>query len=140
VSKKRFVLDSFALLAYLEDEPGAEKVENFLKNAELKKYSLLMSMINWGEVYYSLYRSKGKTKAEESLLIIEQLPISIILPDRSQIYQAAKFKAKHSIAFADCFAAALASENKCKVLTGDPEFKKLENEIEIEWLSKKRLR
>jgi len=97
-----------------------------------------MSIINWGEVYYSLYRTKGEDKAEEGLLILDQLPIRLVLPDKTQVYQAAKLKAKYSIAYADCFAVTLALQNQAKILTGDPEFKKLEKEIKIEWLPEKR--
>ncbi|MEW6097320.1 MAG: type II toxin-antitoxin system VapC family toxin [bacterium] len=97
-----------------------------------------MSIVNWGEVYYSLYRSKGESKAEESLLILDQLPITLVLADKFQTYQASKLKAKYSVAFADCFASALALQNQSKILTGDPEFKKLEGEVEIEWLPTKK--
>jgi len=135
MNNNTLVLDSFALIAYFEKEPGGEKVKKILKEAELKKCVLLMSIINWGEVYYSLYRSKGEDKAEESILILDQLPITLVLADRFQTYQASKLKAKYTVAFADCFAAALALQKQSKILTGDPEFKKLEEEIKIEWLT-----
>jgi len=130
----KLVLDSFALIAYLEDEPGANRVEETLKEAEMKRCTLLMSVVNWGEVYYSLYRTKGEDKAEEGLLILDQLPISLVLADKSQTYQASKLKAKYNIAFADCFAIALASQNQCKILTGDPEFKRVEKIVKVEWI------
>lgn len=138
MNHNKLILDSFALIAYLEREIGGEKVKEVLKEAERKKCTLLMSIVNWGEVYYSLYRSKGEDKAEESILILDQLPITLVLADRFQTYQASKLKDKYSVAFADCFASALALQNQSKVLTGDPEFKKLENEIEIEWITKER--
>lgn len=131
---KNFVLDSYALLAYFEDEPGAEKVQRILEQAEKGKASLLMSVVNWGEVYYSLRRSKGAEKAEDSLLIIDQLPIKLVEVQRDFMYQVARLKANHPIALGDCFAAALAAEHSCPVITGDKEFQKLGKLLTVEWL------
>jgi ribonuclease VapC len=131
---RNFVLDSFALLAYLEDEPGAEKVERLLGQAEKSKNDLVMSIVNWGEVYYSLYRSKGVATAEDALLIIDQLPITLVDVKRDFMYVVAQIKARHSIALGDCFAAALAIEQGMPIITGDKEFEKLGDQIDIEWL------
>jgi ribonuclease VapC len=134
MNSPKIVLDSYALVAYFEDEPAAEKVEQVLRQAESGKLRLLMSLVNWGEVYYILHRSKGENVAEDSKLIMEQLPITLMDIDKSVTYQAAKLKAGHAIAFGDCFAAALAIINGSQVLTGDPEFKKLEKEVAVEWI------
>lgn len=131
---KGYILDSYALIAYFEDEPGAEKVERILEQAEKGKIRLLMNVINWGEVYYSIYRSKGEEKAEDSLFIIEQLPIRLIEVDRDLVSQAARLKARHSIALGDCLAAVLAINMNYPVVTGDKEFKKLANQVKIEWI------
>ncbi len=131
---KGLVLDSFALLAYFEDEPGAEKVQRLLEQAEKGKAVFFMSVVNWGEVYYSLCRSKGREKAEDSLLIIEQLPIRLVAVTKDFMYRVAQVKAKHPIALGDCFAAALAVEHGCPVVTGDREFEKLGKLVSVEWL------
>jgi predicted nucleic acid-binding protein len=131
---KNFVLDSYALLSYFEEEPGADKVQRLLEQAEKGKVSLFMSIVNWGEVYYSLCRSKGAEKAEDSLLIIEQLPISLIEVEKAFMHEVAKLKIYHSIALGDCFAAALAIERRCPVITGDKEFERLGNLLTVEWL------
>lgn len=131
---KGAILDSYALMAFFEDEPGAEMVERILTQAENGKAVLLMSVVNWGEVYYSIYRSKGKERAEESLLIIEQLPIKVIEVDRDVMYQAAGLKANHAVALGDCMAAALAIQTNYPVITGDKEFNKLGKQVEIKWL------
>jgi len=131
---KGLILDSYALMAFFEDEPGAGKVEQILAQAENGKAALIMSIVNWGEVYYSIYRSKGEEKAEESILIIEQLPIRVVDVDRDLMYRAAKLKAKHSIALGDCIAAALAINMNYSLVTGDKEFKKLGNQVKIEWI------
>jgi predicted nucleic acid-binding protein len=128
------VLDSFALIAYLEDEKGAEIIEKLMRTAQQKKESLLMSLINWGEVYYLTFREKGRRIAEETLLLIEQLPITIVPPDRELTLKASELKAQNSLVFADCFAAALAMEKDMKIVTGDPEFRKIKDRVAIEWL------
>ncbi len=132
--KKKLVLDSYALIAYLEGEKGADIVQQALEDSEKGKCQLLMSIINWGEVYYSMHRAKGEKVAEECVTVIDQLPIAFFGVDRNIAYEASKLKAKHSIAFGDCFAASLAIQNECKVITGDKEFKKLEKEAKILWL------
>ncbi len=130
----KIVLDSYALIAYLEDESSADQVKELLQQAEGGEKSLSMSVVNWGEVYYALSRSKGESKAEESILVIDQLPITLIEINRAIAYQAAKLKARYAVAFGDCFAAALAMVNQGQVLTGDPEFKNLEKDVSVIWL------
>ena len=129
-----YVLDSYALIAYFEDEAGAGKVEKILREAENRGVKLLLNVINWGEVYYSIYRSKGEERAEESILIIEQLPIDVVDMNKDFIYQAARLKAHHAVALGDCMAAALALKFDCSVVTGDKEFKKFKEKIRIEWI------
>jgi len=131
---KSAVLDSYALLAFLEDEPGAEKVQRFFEQADRSRMELFMSVVNWGEVYYSLCRSKGAARAEEALLIIEQLPVRLLDVTRDFMRRVAHLKANHAVAPGDCFAAALAVERDCPVVTGDREFRKLGNFVKVEWL------
>jgi predicted nucleic acid-binding protein len=129
-----YVLDSYALIAHFEDEPGGEKVWNILKSAQGGKTKLFLSIINLGEIYYNTMRERGIEKAEEIKLIIEQLPITVVDADKSLTIEAAKLKALHPVAYADCFAAALGIVKKCKVVTGDPEFKKMTDAVKIEWI------
>ncbi|MEW6409988.1 MAG: type II toxin-antitoxin system VapC family toxin [Nitrospirota bacterium] len=129
-----YILDSYALIAHFEDESGGEKVRKILKAAQSGETKLYLSVINLGEIFYNTMRERGINKANETKFIIEQLPISIVDADKAITIEAAKLKAKHSIAFADCFAAALGILKKAKVITGDLEFKKLEKDVGIEWL------
>lgn len=126
--------DSFALLAHLEGEEHSDKATALLKKAQSGKINIYMSVINLGEVYYITFRERGGKKAEEILLLIKQLPIKIINIDFDMTISASKFKAKHPIAYADCFAAALAKSKEIPLVTGDPEFRRLEDEIKIMWL------
>jgi len=129
-----YILDSYALIAHFEDESGGEKVRKILKAAQAGETKLYLSVINLGEIFYNTIKERGINKANETKFIIEQLPVSIVDADKATTIEAAKLKAKHSIAFADCFAAALGILKKAKVITGDLEFKKLEKDVGIEWL------
>jgi ribonuclease VapC len=128
------VLDSFALIAFFEDEPGAEEVERQLLKAEEAGQRLLMTVVNLGEVWYSIARTDSEKTADEKIREIQGMAIEIVDADWALTRQAAAFKVKGKVAYADCFAAALAKQRKTEVITGDPEFKQLEGEVKIHWL------
>ena len=128
------VLDAHGLLVFLEKEPGFEKVESFFVKATEKDKSLLMTSVNFGEVYYIVLRECGQEKAHEIEKIILTLPIDIIDVDIQLAREAARFKAAKKISYADCFAAALTKIHRGELVTGDKEFRVLEDEIKISWL------
>ena len=128
------VLDSFALIAYFRDEPGAEAVENLLVTAGRKDVPLHMTDVNYAEVKYSIVKKDGTAAWEEAAKILQGLPIDFHSTTRALADTAADFKARHKISLADAFAAALAKEKKAELVTGDPEFKVLAKEIKIVWL------
>lgn len=130
------VLDSWALIAFLEDEPAAEAVEKLLVQAAAEKHKLLLSVVNWGEVYYNTMREVSQEAAEQQARAIATLPIDIVGvgEDLAIARHAAIYKAMHKMSYADCFAAALAKVKDAELLTGDPEFKEVEKEIKINWL------
>lgn len=131
---KRYVFDSYAILAFLEDEPGADMVEKALREVMRGKAEGFLCVINWGEVYYTTMREQGEKVAEEIAALLEHYPLLLVEADQPLTKTAAKFKGKYKLAYADCFAAALAQQHKATVLTGDPEFKQLEKEVAITWL------
>ena len=130
------VLDSWALLAFFEDEPAAEVVEKLLQQAADETHKLLMSAVNWGEVYYTTMRRLSQAAAEQKAQEIAALPIEIVgvSDDLALSRQAAIYKATHRMSYADCFAAALSKQKNAELLTGDPEFKAVEKDIRIHWL------
>jgi len=133
------VLDSWALIAFFEDEPAADEVEEILAQGSREKHRLFLTSINWAEVYYSTMREVSKDVAEEHAQVIANLPIEIvgIGDDLKLARQAAIYKATYRLSLADAFAAALAKEKKAELVTGNPEFKALEKEIKIHWLPTK---
>lgn len=131
-----YVLDSWALMAFFRDEPAAEQVEHILEQSAAGRHRLLLSVINWGEIYYSIQRTEGEKIAEQKAREIAALPIEIVPVESDLVLarQAARFKATKKMAYADCFAAALAKIRKAALITGDQEFKQVEGEIKIGWL------
>jgi len=128
------ILDAHGLLVFLEKDAGFEKVESFFVNAVEKDNYLLMTSVNFGEVYYIVLRECGQEKALEIGKIIKTLPIDIIDVDIQLAIEAARFKATKKISYADCFVAALAKLHRGEIITGDKEFKELESEVKISWI------
>jgi len=128
------ILDAHALLTFFEKEPGYEKVQAAFMNAVEKDSNLLMTSVNYGEVYYIVLRECGQQKAEEIERIIRRLPIDVVDVDIATAKEAARFKAKYKISYADCFAAALAKLKKGELLTGSQELGHPKNEIKISWI------
>ncbi|MBI2874346.1 MAG: type II toxin-antitoxin system VapC family toxin [Firmicutes bacterium] len=129
-----YVLDSFAVLAYLQDEEGAELVHELLRKAARRDVQLQLSVVNLGEVYYTVARSRGEQSAEEIVAVVEQLPIEVIDADRSLTIEAAMLKARYRFSYADAFAAGLARARNGVLVSGDSEFNQLEPEVSILWL------
>jgi ribonuclease VapC len=128
------VLDSWALVAYFEDEPEAGAVEKILEQAAGEKHKLLISVVNWGEIYYNTMREVSQQAAEQKLKEIAALQVEIVDADPHLTKQAAIYKATKKMSYADCFGAALAKTRNAEFVTGDPEFKEVEKEIKINWL------
>ena len=132
--KSTVVLDTHAIMKFFLKEEGYQKIKDYLIEAKNGTRVIFMSLINWGEVFYSICRKKGESAAHDTLVLMTQMPIQVIEADKDLVFQAALFKARYPIAYADCFAAALAKREGCPVVTGDKEFKSLESEIKIIWL------
>jgi len=131
---KKYVLDSFALLAYCEGETSGIEVKNILKHAAISDAEVFISVINWGEMYYIDLREGGKISAEKYRDTISKYPITIIDADQEITLSAAEYKANHKMSYADAFAAALAKSQNAHLVTGDKEFKQVEKDVKIHWL------
>jgi predicted nucleic acid-binding protein len=128
------VLDSWALLCYLEQEPGYEKIIELFEKAVESSKPLLMCVVNWGEVYYQVLRRFGDQKAQEIEQLIQSFPITLVEVNKELTHEAARIKATKRMAYADCFAVALSRLRKAELYTGDPEFKAVEKDIKVVWL------
>ena len=133
-SPPMYVLDSFALLAYLAGESGMARVQAILAQCARGESSACLSLINLGEVLYISERECGLMRAQQVLAAIEQLPIEILPASRQAVLAAAHVKAQYRLAYADAFAVAAACERGGILVTGDPEFKAVKEIVQIEWL------
>lgn len=135
--KPVYILDSFAIIAYLNDEEGADKVEEMLNKARGEEIKLFMHVINLGEVFYTVFREEGEIQAINVYGRVRQYPIEFI-EDLSEpfLLRAARLKGTYRISYADAFAVATTIEKRGKLVTGDPELKPLESDkkAEILWI------
>ena len=131
-----YVLDSFAVLAFLEQESGASVVRSILEYGQHHKDRIWISLINLGECIYIIEREQGLKAAVRTIAALRQLPIVEAEATRDRTFAAAHIKAQYKVSFADAFAIALAIEKKATVVTGDPEFKQVESLVSVLWLPK----
>jgi predicted nucleic acid-binding protein len=128
---KSFVLDASALMTFFENRPGAAEVEELLSAASDAESPLAMSVINWGEVYYSIRQAHGEKAATAKLQEIAQLPIQIFEVDMALAKLAATLKAQFNLPYADSFAAALSQVQKSTVVTSDKDFERAATVVKI---------
>jgi len=136
-------LDAFALMAWLQNEPGASQVESYLQQALAQsEQKCFVSLINLGEVYYQLYRKKGAGRADSfwDEVLRGVIPLSVVEVTRKRVLESSRLKARFPIAIADAFAIQLALEMQMPLITGDPEIEapeKSESSLQVIWLPKK---
>lgn len=131
---KSVVLDSSALLAFLQKEPGYEKVVDLFARASESGRPLLMTSVNWGEVMYIIIARQGADAWRLARYKLMELPLSVIAADETLAESAAHIKATTKLPYADCFAAALAKLKKAELVTEDKDFRELERAIKIAWV------
>jgi len=132
--KGPFIFDSHALLKFFQKEKGYEKVVHLLEEIKKAGVTKYINAVNLGEIIYSTKREFGDQKKLEVLANIERLNFNILTVSNSLIFQAAEYKAQYRISYADCFILASAIEHKAIIVTGDPEFKKVEHLVNIMWV------
>src|SRR3989344_6984635 len=131
---RAIVLDSWAVIAYLGDEEAGGKVAEIMADAHEDEVPLKMSILNVGEVWYSVARQTSENEADQAIAELKELGIEFADADWKLTRIAAAYKPKHKMSYADCFAAALAKEERAELVTGDREFKQVEASVKITWL------
>jgi len=134
MAKGSFIFDSHALLKFFQKERGYEKVFHLLEEIKKTGAAKYINAINLGEIVYSTKEEFGDQKKLEVLANIERLNFTILPIPNSLIFRAAEYKAQYALSYADCFALASAVEHKATLVTGDPEFKKVEHLVDIVWI------
>jgi ribonuclease VapC len=120
-------------------EPAYTLFQERLEAAQHLATRLFISRINYGEIVYNFQgkRNRGEIPADIDLNI-ESLPWKIITVDDALIDEAVELKSVYPVSYADCFAAALARRYNAPVMTGDPDFLKLQaaGVVSVDWLGK----
>jgi ribonuclease VapC len=131
---KAYVLDTWTIIAYLQDEPAAEKIVSLIADAHEQEIPLYMSVVNVCEVWYILAHEVSESDANSSVNDLRQLGIHFQDTNWESAQEAARFKVKGKMSLGDCFAAALAKELKADLVTGDADFKQVEGQVRVYWL------
>jgi predicted nucleic acid-binding protein len=134
---KAYVLDANAVLDYVQDGPGAGTVEHLLRDALRSNAALMISVVNLGEVFYWLWRSKGEQKARQTINDLALLPVQMIPVDLALALKAGELKALHKIPYVDGIAAALAVAQNAALVTSDRDFEKLGRRLDVLWLPRR---
>jgi uncharacterized protein len=131
---KAYVLDAWAVIAYLEDEPSAPQIADLIASAHEEEIPVYMTVVNVGEVWYTIAREISEADANASIKELHDLRIQFEDVNWAITQEAARFKSHHKMSYADCYAAALAKLYKADLVTGDKEFSALGNEVKIQWV------
>ena len=123
--KEVFILDTSALLAYIEDEDGAEYAEDLLIKAERNEISIYIAFVSLTEVMYITLQDKDEGTAQARVDLIKSLACTIEESSESLNFSAARLKAKNRISLADAYIAALCQGQNGILVHKDPEFEKL---------------
>ncbi len=134
---KTYLLDANAILDYVQDGPGAGTVERLLREASRNDATLMISVINLGEVFYLLWKVKGEQRARQTVDDLTLLPVEVVPADLSQAIKAAELKATYRIPYVDGIAAALALQHRATIVTSDRDFEKLGRQLPVLWLSRR---
>lgn len=131
---RSYVLDANAVLDFVEDGPGSKRVERVLKDALQRRFRVLMSVVNWGEVFYHSWQQYGEESARRLLADLSRLPLELVPVDLSQSLKAGEIKARYKIPYLDCIAAGLAILHHAVLVTSDRDFEKLGRRVEVLWI------
>jgi len=131
---KTYVFDASALLAFLQGKPSAAKVNEILKDGVKGRAEILMSAVNFGEVYGVILRERGPGAAMMAMSAVRPLPIRLVDATPERCLRAAEVKTKYRLYYVDSFAAQLALENKATLVTSDSDFRKLGHGFPVAWL------
>lgn len=131
---EKVALDTHAAAAFFYNEPGADMVEQILLKTRKKSSMIIMSAVNYGELFYAVLKKSGNEAALKARDMLDAIPVKIIEADRDIALLAGSYKAAKKMSFADCFCASTARIHNASIVTGDKEFKEVEGEIEIRWI------
>jgi predicted nucleic acid-binding protein len=120
-----FLLDTSALMALLEKEPGGERVEQLLAAAHRGEIRLVAAFASRMELVYLVEQEQGAEALGKLKALLPLWPLIWMHSDDALCDSAASFKAKHRLSFADAFVAAAAAREDATLVHKDPQFSAL---------------
>lgn len=133
------VLDSWPVMEWLKGrEPVMTRFDELIHLAMMGEVQLLISNINFGEIYYNSCKEWGENRADEICEEFDGLPIRIVHPSAGGVLAAARVKARYNFPYADSFAVVLALDYGASIVTGDPDFLRFARDglVRVEWWGK----
>ena len=128
-----FVIDAQPIVGAIRQEAIQPIVERILAASVSGRIRLRLTTVNAGEVVYGVERALGAAAGHRALGQVQEwteiVPIDLELAAR-----AGWLKLRGGISDADCFAAALAHRDGIPLITGDPEFERVADLVEVAWL------
>jgi len=131
---KALVFDSWAIIAFYEDEQAGKQVAEIITEANEHGTPLWMSVLNAAEVWSIIARRTSEQEADATIAELQSLGIQFDNAEWKISRQAGLLKSKHTMSYADAFAAALALQKNAHLVTGEREFKQLEGPLKILWI------
>ena len=130
------MLDANALLDLLTGNRAAGRITQLFREIHQTQKSALISVLNWGEVFYHSWQRHGEQAAHATMSNLSRLPIEIVPVNLAQALKAGELKALHKIPYVDSIAAALASQHQATLVTSDHDFEKLGRQFPVLWLDR----
>lgn len=133
MARDTYVLDAQPIVGSYRGEPFRPAVQRLIEGAKQGSVTFRLTSVNAGEIVYGVERALGRTAGE---FVLEEIQdwTEIVVADLELSLRAAWLKLRGGISYADGFAAALAHRDGLPVLTGDPEFRRVEDVVRIAWL------
>lgn len=127
---KEYVLDANAVMRYFQNQPGADAVEKLIQRELLNEIRLYMSVVNLGEVFYSLAKFIGEERTLQNIRELRGAVEAVPLDEEFAI-EAAALKYHYKMGYSDSIAAVLAMRRKATLVTADPDFEKLGKRLKV---------
>ena len=130
---QRVVFDAYAIIAWLEGEPGGAYVASLIGHVSEGEMWGAICAVNIGEVYYNTFRRHGGAAAEDCLQVLTSIAWDVMPASNELVWDAARLKARYPISYADAFALACARLHEADLVTNDPELRCSDHGVTLRW-------
>jgi predicted nucleic acid-binding protein len=134
----RYVLDSSAILRYLDGEVGSDRVAEIIKDHLAGRCEAAICSVHWGEIAGQICKRRGSPAMVLVLSRLSAFGFEVVPADADRAVRAALIKLKRQIPYVDAFGVELAAEARDRVfVTADYDFKPASRDVKIEFLPAK---